>query len=225
MIIMKNPGIGLVPTFGLFYCGRKGDMFCVDKDGKKIDENNSIFIVQEKKNAKPLSVVKKFTKEMLIQLFEILVKLEENGIYHCDINNGNILVDETNNDKIYLIDFGLASFMINKKRIYQRTTYFSGVNDSTAFDDFFAICSLLSSYNRQLYQIIYSLLETIIKKFRNPKIKEIHEIETTFSFYLEGTEEDWNDKIHNLKIYNEYKMKIIYESVKKCLEKALADKP
>jgi hypothetical protein len=69
------------------------------------------------------------------------------------------------------------------------------------------------------------LLETIIKKFRNPKIKEIHEIETTFSFYLEGTEEDWNDKIHNLKIYNEYKMKIIYESVKKCLEKALADKP
>jgi serine/threonine protein kinase len=140
MIIMENPDIGLVPTFGLFYCGRKGDMFCVYEDGNKINENNSIFILQEKKNAKPLSVVKKFTKKMLIELFKILVKLEENGIYHCDISEDNILVDK--NDKIYLIDFGLASFMINGKRIYQI---------DRAVSDFSKICSLLAEYNIDLY--------------------------------------------------------------------------
>jgi len=148
MIIMENPGIGLVPTFGLFYCGRKGGMFCVDKDGNIINENNSIFILQEKKNAKPLSVVKKFTKKMLIELFKILVKLEENGIYHCDINDGNILVDK--NDKIYLIDFGLASFMINKKRIYQS-------DDST---DFLNICLLLVVYNIDLYHEIKKFINS-----------------------------------------------------------------
>ena len=51
-IIMENPDIGLVPTFGLFYCD--------DKDGNKINKNNSIFILQEKKNAKTL---KKFTND------------------------------------------------------------------------------------------------------------------------------------------------------------------
>ena len=210
-IIMENPGIGLVPTFGLFYCGRKGDMFCANEDGTKIDENNSIFIVQEKKNAKPLSVVRKFTKEMLIQLFEILVKLEKNGIYHCDINDGNILVDETKNDKIYLIDFGLASFMMNQKRIHQRTTYFYNDNDCTAFDDFFAICTLLANYNKELFKIIYPLLNIIIIKFRNPKIDEI---KTPFSFYLNQTEDDSYDKRHNLQIYNTYDMIKIYDLVK-----------
>jgi len=149
-IIMENPGIGLVTTFGLFYCGRTGDMFCANEDGTKIDENNSIFIVQEKKNAKPLSVVKKFTKEMLIQLFEILVKLEEKGIYHRDIKAGNILVDETKNDKIYLIDFGLASFMINGTQIYQKSNFFA----DNASEDFSDICNLLWQYNKDLSSII-----------------------------------------------------------------------
>ena len=161
MIIMENPDIGLVPTFGLFYCGRKDGMFCVDKDGNKINENNSIFILQEKKNAEPLSVVRKFTKEMLIELFKILVKLEENGIYHCDINDGNILVDETNNNKIYLIDFGLASFMINGESIYQ-----SDCDQSDCATDFLSICILLVEYNRDLYDK-YDLYDKI-KEFKNP---------------------------------------------------------
>jgi len=167
-IIVLNPGIGLVPTFGLFYCGIKGDIFCVDKDGNKIDENNSIFIVQEQKNAKPLSVVKKFTKEMLIQLFDILVKLEENGIYHCDINYGNVLVDETNNDKIYLIDFGLASFMINGKQVHQRPGW-------PVIGHFFSICDFLLRYNKPLHKIIYSLSKTLQQIFDTLTIKIIYD--------------------------------------------------
>lgn len=170
-IIMKNPGIGLVPTFGLFYCGRKDGRFCVDEDDKKIDENNSIFIVQEKKNAKPLSVVKKFTKEMLIQLFEILVKLEENNIYHRDINNGgNILVDTTQNDKIYLIDFGLASFMINGTQIYQNSNFFG----NNASEDFTDICNLLWQYNKDLSKIIFEFKKDVVKK-KDIKMSEIYQ--------------------------------------------------
>ena len=165
---MLNPGIGLVPTFGLFYCGIKDDIFCVDKDGNKINENNSIFIVQEHKNAKPLSVVKQFTEEMLIQLFDILVKLEENGIYHCDIHIGNILVDDTKNYKIYLIDFGLASFMINGKQVHQRPGW-------PVIDHFFSICDFLSRYNKPLHKIIYSLSNTLQQIFNTLTIKIIYD--------------------------------------------------
>ena len=130
------------------------------------------------------------------------------------INDGNILVDETKNDKIYLIDFGLASFMMNQKRIHQRTTYFYNDNDCTAFDDFFAICTLLANYNKELFKIIYHLLKILIINFRNPKINEIDKIDTPFSFYLNQTEEDSYDKLHNLEIYNKYNMIKIYDLVK-----------
>lgn len=229
-IIMENPGIGLVPTFGLFYCGRKGDMFCVNKDGTKIDENTDIFIVQEKKDAKPLSVVEKFTKEMMIQLFEILVKLEEKGIYHSDINDGNILVDNKTG-KIYLIDFGLASFMmedgVRKHQRIRNAKYFYSKNNCTAFDDFFAICAILSYLNYTLYIIIYPLLEEIIKKFYNPDIKNISEIRGPFNNYLETTEKvHEEDRKDNLGIYNKYTMAEIYKRVKNLIEKqAGASKP
>jgi hypothetical protein len=245
-IIMENPGIGLVTTFGLFYCGRidekdeKDEMFCANKDGTKIDENTDIFIVQEKKDAKSLIDVKKFTEEMMIQLFEILVKLEEKGIYHSDIHPGNILVDNKTG-KIYLIDFGLASFMmevdgVRKHQRIKNAKYFYNKNDCTAFDDFFAICVILSIFNYELYQIIYPLLVNIIKKFDNPDIKNISQIRGPFNNYLEKTEklDDFNvfenskvsDRKNNLTIYNEYTMAKIYKLVKDLIEKqAGASKP
>jgi serine/threonine protein kinase len=239
-IIMENPAIGLVPTFGLFYCGRKGDMFCANKDGTKIDENTDIFIVQEKKDAKSLIDVEKFTEEMMIQLFEILVKLEEKGIYHSDIHPGNILVDNKTG-KIYLIDFGLASFMIEvdgvrKHQRIRNAKYFYNKNDCTAFDDFFAICAILSDFNYELFKIIYPLLVDIIKKFNNPEIKNISKIEGPFNNYLETTEHlhEFNifknsqesDRQNNLKIYNKYTMAEIYKLVKDLIKKrAGASKP
>ena len=230
-IIMDNPGIGLVPTFGLFYCGRKGDMFCANEDGTKIDENTNIFIVQEKKDAKSLVDVKKFTEEMMIQLFEILVKLEEKGIYHSDIHPGNILVDNKTG-KIYLIDFGLASFTmevdgVRKHQRIRNAKYFYNKNDCTAFDDFFAICAILSDFNRELFKIIYPLLVAIIREFNNPDIQEISKIEGPFNNYLETTEKkEYDDRNYDLRNYNKYTMAKIYELVKNLIKKqASASKP
>ena len=44
--------------------------------------------------------------ELLYTLLEIEIQLEEQGILHRDINPNNIIIG--NNDKIYLIDFGIA---------------------------------------------------------------------------------------------------------------------
>jgi len=223
-IIMENKDIGLVPTFGIFYCGRKlsykysdgvkiqKNLYCKHSDGTQIYENNDIFIVQEKKYAKNLSDTKIFTVEMLHKLFGILIILEKNGIYHNDINVGNILVDKNGN--IYLIDFGLASFMFNDKRYNSRHEY----GKITAFNDFYSICTILSVFNNNLYVKIYPVLESIINKFSSyGKRIDINDVgERPFSFYLE-TIEDGNH-FQYLKIYSEYTIEKIYEEIKRVLD-------
>jgi serine/threonine protein kinase len=217
-VIIKNPTIGLVTTFGIFYCGKKGEeKFCMDDDKTEITKNKDIFIVQEKINGTTLRNKKVdfvFTKDMLIELFEILIKLEENGIYHSDLNTTNIIMSDTG--KIYLIDFGLASFMFNDKRLFQRErTYFSKSKDDnmcTAFNDFFAVCKLLSEYNRELFSKIYKILETIFNEFDPKPLVDMGKISYPFSYYLQNAENTKgvsSDK--NFEIYNKYTMRVIYD--------------
>lgn len=217
-IIIKKPTIGLVITFGIFYCGKKDEeKFCMDDDKTEITKNKDIFIVQEKINGTTLRNKKVgfvFTKDMLIELFEILIKLEENGIYHSDLNTTNIIMSDTG--KIYLIDFGLASFMFNDKRLFQRErTYFSKSKDDnmcTAFNDFFAVCKLLSEYNRELFSKIYKILETIFNEFDPKPLVDMGKISYPFSYYLqkaENTKGVSSDK--NFEIYKKYTMRVIYD--------------
>ena len=227
-IILKTPDIGLVPTFGLFYCGRKDKMICVNEDGTKIDENTDIFIVQQKKDASPLSKDKKFNENMMMQLFEILVKLEEFNIYHGDISVNNILVDSSK--KIYLIDFGLASFPFPtngdrpQKQKHQRLGYFRDYEYCSAFDDFFEICAILSQYNPDLYSKISPLLISILGKFKPSLNLDAIQIEYPFSFYLREKEKqngvDKSKEYHscNIDIYNEYTMKKIHSMVTSILD-------
>lgn len=216
-VIIKNPTIGLVTTFGIFYCGKKGEKFCMNDDKTEITQNKDIFIVQEKINGTTLRNKKVgfvFTKDMLIELFEILIKLEENGIYHSDLNTTNIIMSDTG--KIYLIDFGLASFMFNDKRRFQREkTYFSLSkydNMCTAFNDFFAVCKLLSEYNRELFSKIYKILEDIFNEFDPKPLVKMEEMLRPFSYYLQEAENKKgvsSDK--NFEIYNKYTMNKIYK--------------
>ena len=216
-VIIKNPTIGLVTTFGIFYCGKKGEKFCMHDDKTEITQNKDIFIVQEKINGTTLRNKKVgfvFTKDMLIELFEILIKLEENGIYHSDLNTTNIIMSDTG--KIYLIDFGLASFMFNDKRCFQREkTYFSLSkydNMCTAFNDFFAVCKLLSEYNRELFSKIYKILEDIFNEFDPKPLVKMEEMLRPFSYYLQEAENKKgvsSDK--NFEIYNKYTMNKIYK--------------
>lgn len=80
----------------------------------QFDSNDGLCLVQEYKQAQPLSKYNvsnlelKEIKSIATQLLEILVYLQERipPIFHRDIKPENILIDEVM--KIYLIDFGLA---------------------------------------------------------------------------------------------------------------------
>ena len=78
----------------------------------KIDSGEGLCLVQEYKNAEPLSKLRSFTpediKHIITQILEILVYLQERipSIIHRDLKPENILVDDDLN--AYVIDFGLA---------------------------------------------------------------------------------------------------------------------
>jgi serine/threonine protein kinase len=76
------------------------------------DSGNGICLVQEYKNAQPLSIQSSFNfdeiKHIAISILEILVYLQNRNlpVIHRDIKPENILVDEQLN--IYLVDFGFS---------------------------------------------------------------------------------------------------------------------
>ncbi|AFZ36825.1 serine/threonine protein kinase [Stanieria cyanosphaera PCC 7437] len=76
------------------------------------ETENGFCLVQEYKNAQPLSVQKNLSLEKIkiitIKILEILVYLQQQTppIFHRDLKPENILVDEELN--VYLIDFGFA---------------------------------------------------------------------------------------------------------------------
>lgn len=78
----------------------------------KIDPGDGLCLVQEYKNAEPLSKLRSFSpediKSITTQILKILVYLQERipPIIHRDLKPENILVDEQMN--AYMIDFGLA---------------------------------------------------------------------------------------------------------------------
>ncbi len=84
----------------------------------RFDPGDGLCLVQEYKDAQPLSTSRTFTpeeiKSIAVQILEILVYLQEAripAIFHQDIKPENVLVD--NNNKAYLIDFGLARIGTN----------------------------------------------------------------------------------------------------------------
>jgi serine/threonine protein kinase len=76
------------------------------------DPGDGLCLVQDYKNAQPLSVPRSFDpneiKRIALQLLEILVYLQQRipPIIHRDLKPENVLVDEALN--VYAIDFGLA---------------------------------------------------------------------------------------------------------------------
>ncbi|MEC4990391.1 MAG: serine/threonine-protein kinase [Oscillatoria sp. PMC 1068.18] len=76
------------------------------------DSGDGICLVQEYKNAQPLSTPRSFApeeiKEIAVKILEILVYLQERipPVFHRDLKPENILVDEQLN--VYLVDFGFA---------------------------------------------------------------------------------------------------------------------
>ena len=75
------------------------------------DSGDGVCLVQEYKNAQPLSTVRvapKDVKKIAVAVLEILVYLQQQNppVIHRDLKPENILVDAQGN--VYLIDFGLA---------------------------------------------------------------------------------------------------------------------
>lgn len=94
----------------------------------KIDPGDGLCLLQEYKNADPLSKLRSFSpediKSITTQILEILVYLQERipAIIHRDLKPENILVDEEIN--VYVIDFGLA-------RVGNNTMAFSTMQGGT----------------------------------------------------------------------------------------------
>lgn len=105
----------------------------------KFDSDDGLCLVQEYKNAQPLSTTRSFSaeevKSIATQLLEILVYLQQRipPIIHRDIKPENVLVTQIppsppyqrgNGIRVYLIDFGLA-------RIGNNTMAFSTMQGGT----------------------------------------------------------------------------------------------
>ena len=98
------------------------------------DSGNGLCLVQEFKNAQPLSNPRSYNpekiKKIAIQLLNILIYLQDKTgypepIYHRDIKPDNILLDDQL--KVYLIDFGLVkmgSREVNNSSIFAGTPIF-----------------------------------------------------------------------------------------------------
>jgi serine/threonine protein kinase len=76
------------------------------------DTENGICLVQEYKNAQPLSLQQSFTpgriKDLAISILDILIYLQKQSppVIHRDLKPENILLDEE--FKVYLVDFGFS---------------------------------------------------------------------------------------------------------------------
>lgn len=85
--------VGLAPyVYGVFYCG-----------DERIPDN---YIVMKKKNKK----FDKTEKRQIEQLPELLTRAIESGIFHNDLRDENLMVDETG--MVHMVDFDLATFFL-----------------------------------------------------------------------------------------------------------------
>ena len=105
----------LVPTYGIFVCDhslQNGKLTICGNENKC----PYIHLVQQKRNGITLSdtleqgLEYKEFKLILKKICNVLIILEINKLYHNDLHNQNILIE--NNNPV-LIDFGMASFIVD----------------------------------------------------------------------------------------------------------------
>ena len=134
----------------------------------RFDPGDGLCLVQEYKEAQPLSKRRSFTpeniKSIALQILNILVYLQSERIppvFHRDIKPENVLVDD--NIQVYLIDFGLA-------RIGNSTMAFSSMMGGTL--GFMPPEQVL---NQKLTEAsdIYGLGATLICLITNTKSRDI----------------------------------------------------
>jgi len=104
-ILLKYPALEqhLVPTYGFFTCETK-------KSVCKRLRINKMNMVQKRIFGKTLAEVvndlslTKF-RQIIVEIFKVLVILEKYGIYHKDLHMKNIMMED---GRPYIIDFGMA---------------------------------------------------------------------------------------------------------------------
>ncbi|AST09570.1 ser/thr kinase [NY_014 poxvirus] len=131
---VKHVGVITCKSFGTFKTNIEYRFLIIDRLGINLDN-----VIKANNNKLPIQSVLLIGVEMI----NTLKFIHDQGYSHGDIKAGNIVLDQENKNKLYLIDYGLVSkytssgnhvpYVINPKKMHNGTLEFTSVDSHKGY--------------------------------------------------------------------------------------------